>query len=217
MFPTFQGEGTYAGQRALFIRLAHCNLQCSWCDTEFDSYTKQTLKELEQKIRSFGGFKYYVITGGEPTIHPVFQELISLLDQILQENYKTKDGKVLIESNGTSNITRFKNPDRIFYTISPKQASEAVYDEPFYVHLNNYCRVDEFKLVIDKNLREKKGVCLNLMDDLAGSVPVVRNVALSLSPEYNEMKINVDFIYKLIERDSRWRLSLQTHKWIGYE
>ena len=33
--PTFQGEGPSTGQRAGFVRLGRCNLDCSWCDTPY--------------------------------------------------------------------------------------------------------------------------------------------------------------------------------------
>lgn len=52
MFFTLQGEGPYAGQPAFFIRLAKCNLECSFCDTFFDDGDWMTFRELQQKIRN---------------------------------------------------------------------------------------------------------------------------------------------------------------------
>lgn len=36
VFLSFQGEGYRIGEPCVFVRLADCNLQCPWCDTEYD-------------------------------------------------------------------------------------------------------------------------------------------------------------------------------------
>lgn len=51
MFFTLQGEGPYAGKPALFIRLAKCNLTCSFCDTFFDDGDWMTFEQIEEKIK----------------------------------------------------------------------------------------------------------------------------------------------------------------------
>ena len=50
MFFTLQGEGPFAGEPALFIRLAKCNLDCSFCDTFFDDGDWMTFDQLDAKI-----------------------------------------------------------------------------------------------------------------------------------------------------------------------
>ena len=50
IFLTLQGEGPFAGQPALFIRLAKCNLTCSFCDTFFDDGEWMTFDQIEVKI-----------------------------------------------------------------------------------------------------------------------------------------------------------------------
>jgi organic radical activating enzyme len=52
MFMTLQGEGPYRGQPAFFIRLAKCNLACSFCDTFFDDGDWLTFDEIEERIET---------------------------------------------------------------------------------------------------------------------------------------------------------------------
>ena len=94
IFRTIQGEGPFTGERAIFIRLAGCNLQCPGCDTEYTS--QRTLMPVstvcariiaECPIESM----LVVITGGEPTR----QNLGPLCHKLIECRYK-----VQIESNG---------------------------------------------------------------------------------------------------------------------
>ena len=114
MFFTLQGEGPYAGMPALFIRLAKCNLDCSFCDTFFDDGDTLTYAELETRaydtIRDFWVSKgkdvpewacrgrndypgvVLVMTGGEPLL----QDNITGWMQRQLNHYKA----VQVESNG---------------------------------------------------------------------------------------------------------------------
>ena len=46
LFWTLQGEGRHWGRRALFVRMPHCNLACTWCDTKFDTHVKWTVEDF---------------------------------------------------------------------------------------------------------------------------------------------------------------------------
>lgn len=108
IFYTIQGEGPFAGNPAVFIRLAGCNLQCPMCDTE---YTKRKLLTVDQitaavnkawcDSANVADTKHYlvpivVITGGEPfrqNLGPLVNDLLGL------------DIRVQIETNGTLPIS----------------------------------------------------------------------------------------------------------------
>jgi 7-carboxy-7-deazaguanine synthase len=94
IFPTLQGEGPYAGWPAVFIRLGGCNLACSFCDTEFESYTDMALEAVVQQVVALAGqqVRLAVITGGEP----LRQEIAPLCAALLARGFK-----VQVESNGT--------------------------------------------------------------------------------------------------------------------
>jgi organic radical activating enzyme len=105
IFYTLQGEGPYRGEPAVFVRLAKCNLACSFCDTYFDGGDWLSYEELEARIDKavegyFGDTPAWfsskvglVITGGEPML----QKNLG----IFLERVKHKFSFTQIESNGT--------------------------------------------------------------------------------------------------------------------
>jgi organic radical activating enzyme len=97
VFFTVQGEGPFSGHRAVFVRLAGCNLQCPGCDTEYTRGRRQVnIYDLADEVRALACFPdprpVVVITGGEPLRQPIgwFVRLMR------QHGYP-----VQIESNGT--------------------------------------------------------------------------------------------------------------------
>lgn len=93
VWKTIQGEGPYVGERAVFIRLAGCNLKCTLCDTDYTSVRDVSLVEtLILRVNTLCPNGLVVITGGEP----FRQNLSSLVYELIYQNYK-----VQIETNGT--------------------------------------------------------------------------------------------------------------------
>ena len=71
-FVSINGEGTKAGQLAVFIRLCGCNLNCSYCDTKWANekdvpFTLMTEEELASYVEETG-VKNITLTGGEPLL-----------------------------------------------------------------------------------------------------------------------------------------------------
>lgn len=108
IFYSLQGEGHYTGTPAVFVRFAGCNLKCSFCDTDFTSFTEMTEDDI---VRETGQYptNHIVITGGEPTLQ-ITASLVSKLHEA---------GKyVQIETNGTNVLPEGCNIDWV--TCSPK-------------------------------------------------------------------------------------------------
>ena len=82
-FVSINGEGTRAGELAVFVRLCGCNLQCSYCDTQWAnqpdvSYQLQTTEEIVQAILETG-VRNVTLTGGEPLLTPNVTGLIAAI------------------------------------------------------------------------------------------------------------------------------------------
>jgi 7-carboxy-7-deazaguanine synthase len=190
-YHTIQTEGFNAGRRALFLRLPFCNLTCPWCDTEFNHFTKFEEKDLVKAIMS-EDCRFAVLTGGEPTMNKQLPRLIEFL--------KKFDFTIAVETNGT-----FPIPEGIdWVTVSPKRYTKDKKMEPFFVHEDAKKKASEFKYVIDEEFD------MDLLDRHITSGPK----HYYLSPEYNNMEKSLKRIFEHMKRDSGWRLSLQTHKWM---
>lgn len=94
IFKSIQGESTYAGIPCTFVRLAGCNLRCTYCDTNYAYYHGKEIsdKEIISKIEEHG-IKCVEFTGGEPLLQ---EETPPLVKTLLDRGYD-----VLIETNGS--------------------------------------------------------------------------------------------------------------------
>jgi organic radical activating enzyme len=116
VFLTIQGEGPYSGLPAVFVRLAKCNLACSFCDTYFDAGDWFTFDQLDDFINDLISQQnvprenlVLVITGGEP-----------MLQKALVPFLYRQEGKwraIQIESNG---IVVQPIPSSVTLVVSPK-------------------------------------------------------------------------------------------------
>ena len=94
IFKSIQGESTYAGLPCTFVRLAGCNLRCTYCDTNYAYYNGKELsdEEIVSKIEEYG-VKCVEFTGGEPLLQ---EETPQMIKNLLDKGYN-----VLIETNGS--------------------------------------------------------------------------------------------------------------------
>ncbi len=112
IFYSLQGEGRRAGEASIFVRLAGCDLACSFCDTEFESRGVMTLQELHGRIGKVPG-RWIVWTGGEPTLQ-LTPEIIA--------HFKSLGYWQAIETNGNRPVP----PGLDWVACSPKVAEHVL-------------------------------------------------------------------------------------------
>lgn len=97
IFFSIQGESSHAGRPCAFIRLAGCNLRCSYCDTRYayEEGSWREIDDIEREIRPFG-CSLVEVTGGEPLLQTETPELVR---RLLDRGYT-----VLLETNGSLDI-----------------------------------------------------------------------------------------------------------------
>lgn len=187
MFYSLQGEGYNTGRASVFVRLAGCNLQCSFCDTDFHSYQEMSGDEIVRCALSLKGKNVeeghvmVVLTGGEPTL----QVNEALVDQLHDVGFM-----VAMESNGT----RFAPPNLDWLTVSPK--GNVVVK-----------KCDEVKCVFD-------GV--SQVDDYGIAARYYYLQPCDVGDIRRNQAI-IGQCVEYIKKHPRWRLSLQTHKLAGFK
>src|SRR5438270_4401501 len=95
IYKSVQGESSFAGLPCIFVRLAGCNLRCSWCDSEytFTGGHKMSLEDVLREVRKLSPVNLVEITGGEPMLQE--REVVPLMERLLAEGYE-----VLVETSG---------------------------------------------------------------------------------------------------------------------
>ena len=145
IFGSIDGEGLRTGELATFIRLAGCNLRCTYCDTSYSLSIKDgkemTISEILEKVKEIG-YKNITLTGGEPLIHQNVEELV---DELIKNDYN-----VNIETNGAVNITPYISK-KLILTMDYKTKSSGMTKYMIKQNLPLLREYDVFKLVCSKD------------------------------------------------------------------
>lgn len=211
--PTLQGEGSYTGTVACFVRMSGCNMwngkpeskeasACPYCDTDFFGGTMlppnmvaQEVFELMKDVKSF----IVVVTGGEPLLQK-YEDLVALAEKLRElASEHGKEVAVNIETNGTVSSPALDFFDHV--VCSPKLPADKCkiqwdnVDELklLYPHPNPEITPESFMPVIDHY-------------DLRGGLFIQ-----PISGKYNRA------VSKVIELGCGWRLSVQIQKVVGVE
>jgi 7-carboxy-7-deazaguanine synthase len=216
IFETIQGEGRYTGIPSVFIRLQGCPVGCPWCDTQHtwaidpsrrvsdeamlaksqdgeqwcEADTQAVLTLLKQQKFTA---THIVITGGEPCIYDLTD-----LTEVLHDNGFTSQ----IETSGTFAV---QCSDKTWVTVSPKINMPG----GFEILAQAMQRANEIKhpIAMQKHIDE--------LDNLLTAKPIRSGAEVALQPISQRPRATQLAIKTCIQRN--WRLSLQTHKYLGIE
>ena len=190
-FYSIQGEGTHSGKPSYFIRLAGCDVNCDWCDVkdswDIDSSQYKSIDEIINEIKKFST-DLVIITGGEPLMH-------NLTD--LTSTLKKLGKKIHIETSGTHPVSG--NFDWICF--SPKKFKKPLDD---FFKMSN-----ELKIIISKDSD------FRWAEYLLGQIK--NKPELILQAEWSKSEIINPKILDYIKLNPKWRISLQTHKYLHVE
>lgn len=187
-FYTIQGEGTFTGHPAYFIRLGGCDVGCVWCDVkeswEAGKWSVLPIEQIVDDALKFPG-RLVVITGGEPLMYDL-GPLTSLL--------KEKGFTTNIETSGTHPFSGQFD----WVCFSPKK-----FKPP---HESIFEKADELKVIVfhksDFEFAEKH------------AERVRKSCRKLLQPEWSKSKRYTGEIIDYIKNHPDWNISLQTHKFM---
>lgn len=150
IFDSIDGEGWRTGQTATFIRLAGCNLRCSYCDTLYAlfgeeepcRYTEMSVDEVIERVNL--NYKRITLTGGEPLLH---EESSELVNRLANDGYN-----VNIETNGAVDTAEFlekiNKKENVFFTIDYKLPSSMMTDKMIWKSFEGLRECDVVKFVV---------------------------------------------------------------------
>lgn len=204
IFESINGEGPLAGQRALFLRFAGCNLSCSYCDTAWANApgytgTQMSVEEILREVEK-AQIQNITITGGEPLLQEDMPKLLKALAD-------TGEHLIEIETNGTINLAPFCNiGDCISFTMDYKLSGSGMEDAMCMENFRLLKGKDSVKFVVGSAADLARAHEVIQKEDLQGKCHIF------FSPVFG--KIDPEEIVEYIKKNrlDRVNLQLQLHK-----
>ena len=202
IFFSIQGESSYAGLPCVFIRLAGCNLRCSYCDTRYAYAEGRTyeIPEILECVKQIG-CRLIEVTGGEPLLQ---EQTPALISGLLGVGYS-----VLLETNGSLDIGSV-DPDcaRIVDIKCPSSGMETKND---LRNMEKLSPKDELKFVI--GCRDDYQFAKDFLSTLHRTRSATRETGAGFSPVFGTLAPRA-LAEWILEDRLPVRLNLQLHKLI---
>ncbi len=187
-FYTIQGEGYHKGTAAYFVRIGGCDVGCHWCDVK-ESWNADLHPPTATEEIVENALKYsevVVVTGGEP----LTWDMTSLTTML-----KAKGAQTHIETSGAYPLTG----EWDWICLSPKKIKLPKKEV--------YTVADELKCIVynksDFAFAEEQAAMVS--DDCI----------LYLQPEWSNREKMVPLIVDYVMQNPKWKVSLQTHKYLN--
>lgn len=204
IYYTLQGEGARTGWPAVFLRFAGCNLWsgreehrkeavCRFCDTEFVGTDGPGGGKFESAAELANAVASAWPGGGRPYVVCTGGEPLLQLDEAAIEALHAAGFEIGVESNGT-----LEAPDGIdWLCVSPKGSAPVVQTTG-----------DELKLVYPQEEAEAQ----------PGRFEALQFANFFLQPlDSARRESNTELALRYCLEHPQWRLSLQTHKYLGID
>ena len=187
-FYTIQGEGCHTGTAAYFIRLGGCDVGCHWCDVK-ESWNADLHPPTLADTIVTNVQKFantVVITGGEPLMWSM-----DYITNLLQK----KNIKTHIETSGAYSFSGKWD----WFCLSPKKNKLPLEE--------TYIEADELKMIIHNNSD------FTFAEEQAAKVG--KKCKLFLQPEWSKKEKMTAQIVTYVMKNPKWKISLQTHKYLN--
>ena len=213
IYKSVQGESSHAGRPCIFVRLAGCNLRCSWCDSEytFTGGYKLTEDEVVADIAKLAPVKLIEFTGGEPLLQE--RQLIPLMERLLAQGYE-----LMIETSGERPIENV--PKAVHKILDVKCPGSGESGRFRMANLASLTERDELKFVITNRDDYEFARDFIRNNALESSGPqILLSPAFSKAPSLERSTANClldprELVEWMIADGLNARLSLQIHKYI---
>ena len=213
IYKSVQGESSFAGLPCIFVRLAGCNLRCSWCDSEytFKGGYRQSLDEVEEAVHALAPVRLVEFTGGEPMLQE--RELIPLMERLIAQDYT-----LMIETSGERALGNV--PKAVHKIVDVKCPGSSEGGSFRIDNLDALTRRDEVKFVISDRADyefAREFTCEHRLAERAGAVllsPAFKKVP-SLERSTSNCALDPrQLVEWMLDDGMPARLSLQIHKFI---
>jgi 7-carboxy-7-deazaguanine synthase len=199
IYKSIQGESTRAGLPCTFVRLAACDLRCTWCDTPyaFTGGRKMTIDEVVAAVEVLG-CRLVELTGGEPLLQA---EAPALMATLIDRGYT-----VLLETGGHLSIANVPEPVVAIVDVKCPGSGEA--HRMHWPNLDDLSAHDEVKFVLADRADFDYACDVVTRHSLAS-----RTAAVLFSPVHGILAPH-ELARWILDAGIPARLQIQTHKYI---